>query len=135
MEWGSSYIDPITGMVTESVDPITGVPLEAPGSVNPSVNISDPSPGNHPGFIDKLETFGSSVVQGGENLVSDAFHGLVKGYGEVYHGIGQVVDYSEKKVENIVGFASSQVIWIALGLGVALYIATKTGNLKLTGVV
>lgn len=140
--------------LNDDLSDILGLPSGDGTTINPTVNIAPPDQTVHGGLISSLQTIGGSALDSVESGASSAWASvssetkeilssaelgavsIIKGTGQALEGsydvVKQVGNDALAGVEKIVSFSASTIIFVALGIGVALYIATKTGNLKLS---
>lgn len=108
-----------------------GLPTGIGVSTDPSVSVNDPNQSRNLGLIGSIEYYGAKAVHGvesGAEAVLDTGEAAIKTvYGAGKTVVGDVVGGAE----NVVGFANSQIIFLVLAVGFGLYLATKSGGLRI----
>lgn len=127
---------------TDDYSDIYGLPSSDGTTVNPVVQVADPSPVTSNGFLSSLETTADNALNSVEDTAAAAWAGAGTAATSIltgaehatataYGAVKTVGSDAVSGVKNVVSFGVSQTVLLALGLGVAIYIATKTGAFKI----
>lgn len=115
-----------------------GLPAANPTPDPPGIQMTNPNAASTGGILDSIKTFGANAwetVKDDGNAVIDAVeHGAEDGYTTTKNALGSAVNSVGSAAKSIVSFGTGQIMFLLLGVGVVIYLAGKSGALKISKV-
>lgn len=109
-----------------------GLPTSIGTSVPSTLLVENPDQTQSYGFLSTLEGWFDKSVDAVGAAADSAIEGSKKAIGELYGAGKTVVTDVGTGAEHLLGFTTNQAVLLVLALGVGLYLAGKSGALKIS---